>query len=140
MKIALIDEYPELKDTLAELTAEGINQTKIAETMGVSDRGTVAAWQKRPEIQAKVTKLIQERANGILRHTTKAIEAVLASGKKVSLENLLKIHREFAGATINMNVSGDEAKAMEELMAKLYDDPELAAAFNEKVGTDADTD
>lgn len=140
MKIAKIDQMPELKDDLAALTADGVSQSKIAEAMGVKDRGTISEWQKRPEIQAKVTKIIHERSNAILRHTTMKIEKMLEAGGKISLENLLKIHREFAGSTVNMNVSGDQAKATAEMMAALHDDPDLAAKFAAAVNADADGD
>jgi len=126
MKIARIDEYPELKDTLAELTAEGASQTAIAEAMGVKDRGTIAAWQKRPEIQARVTRLIRERSNRILSQTTKRIEGILNSGKNLSLENLLKIQREFGGQLIKIDDGGDPAKALEEIFLAAHDDEALA--------------
>lgn len=128
MKPAKIDEFPELKETLAELTADSVPQQKIAEQLGVKDRGTIAAWQKRPEIQIRVTRLIQERSNRILSQTTKKIEGFLTGDKKMSLENLLKIHREFAGQLLKIDTGGDAAKALDELFNEAHDDPEFAAA------------
>lgn len=138
MKIAKIDEYPDLKDELAELLADGISMQKIADTMGVSDRGTVAEWKKRPEIQNRVTRLIQERANKILSRTTKRIEGKLDSEKEISLENLLKIHRTFAGDTLTVN-TGDGTKSLEELFMAAHDDPALAAAL-QQLGAKAKAD
>jgi len=139
MKVAKIDANPELKDTLAELTADNVSQKKIAEIMGVKDRGTVAEWQRRPEIQVRVTRLIRERANRILGRTTKKIEGILDGDKKISLENLLKIHREFAGQTLKIETDGDATKALEELFL-LADDDEAFAAAVAKLGIEAKKD
>lgn len=139
MKLARIDQYPELKDQLAELTADGVSQTEIAKALGVKDRGTVADWQKRPEIQARVAEIIRTRCNTITRHTTRRIEGLLNSGKDISLENLLKIHREFAGSTLNINHSdADAGQALEELMLAVHDDPALAAAVDKLRADDED--
>lgn len=142
MKPAKIDAYPELKDTLAELTADNVSQAKIAEALGVKDRGTVAEWQKRPDIRVKVTAIIQERSNSILSQTTKRIKAMLDSDKKISLENLLKIHREFAGANVNLTVGTDDATALQELFQAADTDPNIAAALASIVpeGADAPAD
>jgi len=139
MKLARIDQYPELKDQLAELTADGVSQTEIAKALGVKDRGTVAEWQKRPEIQTRVAEIIRTRCNTITRHTTRRIEGLLNSGKDISLENLLKIHREFAGSTLNINHSdADAGQALEELMLAVHDDPALAAAVDKLRADDED--
>lgn len=135
MRIAKIDQFPELKDTLAELTAEGLSQQKIADAMEVSDRGTIAAWQKRPEIQHKVSRLIQERANKILSKTTKKIEAKLDGDEKISLENLLKIQQTFGGQTLKVE-GGDPAKALEELFLLAHSDQDLAEGLR-KLGLPA---
>lgn len=137
-RIARIDLYPELKDKLAELTADGVSQSEIADAMGVSDRGTVADWQKRPEIRARVTRLLEERCNGILTQTTKRIESKLRSDSKISLENLLKIHRAFAGDKLTVD-TGDSAKSLEELFMAAHDDPALAAALSQ-LGVEARED
>jgi len=139
MKLARIDQYPELKDQLAELTADGVSQTEIAKALGVKDRGTVAEWHKRPEIQTRVAEIIRTRCNTITRHTTRRIEGLLNSGKDISLENLLKIHREFAGSTLNINHSdADAGQALEELMLAVHDDPALAAAVDKLRADDED--
>jgi hypothetical protein len=139
MRTALIDEHPELKDTLAELTADNKTQSEIAEAMGVKDRGTIAGWQKRPEIQIRVTRLIQEKSNRILSKTTEKIEGHLNGDKKISLENLLKIHREFAGQLLKIDTGGDAAKALEEIFLVADGDPAMAAALKE-LGVEIDRD
>jgi hypothetical protein len=139
MRIAKIDEYPELKDTLAELLADNVSKQDIADKMGVKDRGTIAEWAKRPEIQTRVSRLIEERSNRILTKTTEKIEGYLNSGSKISLENLLKIHREFAGQKLNIETGADAAKALQELFLQAHDDAELAAAMA-KLGIDARED
>jgi hypothetical protein len=139
MRLAKIDEFPGLKDELAELLADSVPHQKIADTMGVKDRGTISAWAKRPEIQIRVTRLIQERSNRILANTTKKIEGHLNGDKKISLENLLKIQREFAGQLIKVEHGTDAAKALSELFNEAHDDESLAAAMA-KLGVEADAD
>lgn len=139
MRVAKIDEFPELKDTLAELLADSIPHQKIADQMGVKDRGTISAWSKRPDIQMRVTRLIQERSNRILAQTTKKIEGHLNGDKKISLENLLKIQREFAGQLVKIDATTDSSKALEELFNAAHDDEALAAAAA-KLGIEVTSD
>lgn len=137
MKVAKIDSNPELKSVLAELTADGVSQQDIAHTMGVKDRGTVAAWQKRPEIQQMVSKIIRERANRILSHTTVAIEKLLTNpNAKFDLETLLKVYEKFHGTTININDKPDAAKALEEMFLAAHSNPELAQALSDLLPAD----
>lgn len=133
MRQALIDEYPELRDTLAELFVDGKTQQEIADAMSVKDRGTVAVWLKRADIQARISKLIQERANSMLSKTDAKIMGYLTGSSKISLENLLKIRRELAGTLIKVDTGTDPAAALAELWKLADADPEIASAL-EKIG------
>lgn len=139
---ARIDAVPGLKLKVAEAYAEGATQTQIAELAGVSDRGTVADWLKRSDVQALVSKCVEERANKILRHTDTKIEKKLQQGgDKISLSQLLKVRREFAGQTVNVNTTdGDKAKMLQKFVQLLDDDPQLAAALKEELPSVTDTD
>lgn len=129
MKPARIDSVPGLKDEVAEAYAEGATQKEIAEIAGVRDVGTVREWLKRSDLQTLISRKVEERKNKILRHTDTAIEKLLESGKKISLENYLKIRREFAGQSINLDVSGEKGKVLQDFLKQLDENPELAAAF-----------
>ena len=130
MKRARIDVVPGLKRQVAEYFAEGLTQQEIADQVGVSDRGTVAAWLKRSDVQALISEIVRERTNRIVRHVDTALEKKLEQkGDTISIDTLLKIRAGLAGATVNMNVGTDKAKAMQEMITKLNDDPDLAAAF-----------
>lgn len=125
-----IDTVEGLMDEVAKAYAEGATQTEICEIAGVSDRGTVATWLKRSDVQVLVSKYIQDRSNRILRHTDTAIEKKLEADEGgMSLERLLKIRREFAGQSIKIDLKGEQAEAMEGLMRAFFENPELAAAF-----------
>lgn len=142
MKVSPLDQNPERKDQLAELLANGAKHADIAEVFGVH-RDTIGEWKKRADIQAKVSKIIENRSNAILAHTDTAIlkrlEQSRDSGKSMPVEVLLRIRQTFAGEKITVDTKGDRAGAMEELMRELHEHPELAAAFG-MVGTRDDAD
>lgn len=129
MKPARIDTVPGLKEKVAEAYAEGCTQKEIAQLAGVNDRGTVAEWLKRSDVQSMISKAVEERANKILRHTDTAIEKKLTSGKEQSLETLLKVRQTFAGQKVNLDVGGEKSKLLENWMRELDENPDLAAAF-----------
>lgn len=78
-------------------------------------------------MQALVSKFVEARANKILRHTDSKIEKLLESSKKFGMGDLLKIRREFAGQQITLDLGGDKAGSMEELLQRFHEDSGLAA-------------
>lgn len=131
-RVSRIDAVPGLLEIVAEAYANGATQEEIASLAGVSDRGTVAEWLKRTDVQVAVSKFIQDRANRITRHTDSAIEKKIeAKGEKMSLEQLLKIRQAFAAQQIKIDLTGDKADAMSELFRTFFEHPDLAAAFGE---------
>ena len=142
MKAAKIDTVPGLKEEVARLHAEGASQATIAEFAGVADRGTVADWLKREDVQMLVSKFLQDRSNRILRHTDTKIEKKLEadSDDKLSLERLLKIRQTFAGQQVSVDMSGDKSQVLEDFLKELHGDPALAAKAAEAVSADDDAD
>ncbi len=141
MRASKLDTTPGLIDEVARLHAEGASQQTIADFAGVSDRGTVAEWLKREDVQLRVSKLLQDRANRILRHTDTKIEKKLeADGDdKMSLERLLKIRQTFAGQQVNVDMGGDKAAVLEDFIREMHENPDLAAAASKALADD-DTD
>ena len=138
-KTARIDAIPEVRTQVIELTADGVSQQRIADVVGVKDRGTIAEWQKRPDIVAAVSKLIKARSNRILSHATKRIEGLLtAPDAKFDLELLLKVYEKFHGTTVNINDKPDAAKALQEMFDAAHANPELAKALSELLPAQAD--
>lgn len=131
MKQADLDINPELVDKLAELLAEGCSHRQIAEVFDVNQR-TISDWRRRGDVQAVMAKKITERASRILRHTDSRVEKHLEQNPKISLDQLLRIRREFAGSTVTVKESVDKSGALTELMQQLHENPDLAAAFGEK--------
>jgi hypothetical protein len=134
-RIAKIDQFPELKDQLAEMAADNVPQKDMAQAMGVSDRGTISAWLKRPDIQMRVTKLIQERVNRITAKTTQKIEGLLESGKEIATKDLLDIHKTFAGQLLKIDQGADPAEALAQLYLHADENPDLAKALELLSGT-----
>ncbi len=128
----MMDE-PAMRESLARMYADGRSRTEIAEELGCNP-STVSGWVKRADVQALISKFIEERSNRVLRHTDKKIEGILMSGKELELEELLKIRKEFAGQKVEVtNRDGDKAAATDELMQKLHANPEL---LDQLLGTD----
>lgn len=138
MKVSQLDQYPERKEELAQLLADGVKHADIADVFGVHV-DTIGDWKKRPDVQAKVSKIIENRANSILAHTDtsilKRLEQARDSGKSLPIEILLQIRKTFAGEKLTVDSKGDKAGAMQELMRELHEHPDLAAAFG-AVGAD----
>jgi len=141
MKAAKIDTVEGLKQQVAEAYAEGATQEEIAALAGVSDRGTVAEWLKREDVQLLVSKCIQDRSNRILRHTDTKIEKKLQadSDDKMSLEKLLKVRQTYAGREIKMDLTGDKSQVLEDFLKELDENPELAG-YIERLEADSDDD
>jgi transcriptional regulator with XRE-family HTH domain len=137
---ARIDTVPGLKEAVARAYAENATQEEIAEVAGVRDRGTVATWLKREDVQMLVSKFVQERQNKILRSTDTRIEKVLQSEKELSLERLLKIRQTFAPNVVKVDLSGDQAGIVEEFLRQMHDDPEAAAKAAAALQRSDDTD
>lgn len=131
-----LDINPEAEKQLAELLYEGTARPAIADVFKVHP-DTITDWKKRPSVQHLVAKLIQERANRILSQTDTKIEARLREMDKPSIELLLKIRHEYAGENVNLNVSGEGSKALQQLMEAVHEDPVLAKLFQTAVQDDS---
>lgn len=136
-----IDSVPGLKETVARAYAENATHEEIASIAEVRDRGTVANWLKREDVQQLVSKFVAERANKILRSTDTRIETILRSEKEITLERLLKIRQTFAPQQVKLDVSGDQAGLLESFLKEMHGDPdaaEKAAAALRPDGDDTD--
>lgn len=127
MRQARIDTVPGLKDQIAEAYAKNATQEELCDIAGVKDRGTVAAWLKREDVQMLVSRYIAERSNKIVRSTDTRIEAILQSGGDISLERLLKIRQTFMPQQVKLDVSGDQQAILEQFMREMHEDPDAAA-------------
>jgi transposase len=137
--IASAMEDPAKRKFLAELYVDGLKRKEIAAEFGVVP-DTISGWLQRQDVKALVTKLIEDRANRILRHTDKKIEGVLLSDKKIELDELLKIRREFAGSKVEVtSKDGDKSAAVDELMQRLHDDPTLIDRLVKEPAVDGGT-
>lgn len=116
---------PEQRERLALLLSRGETRERVAEVFGVN-KDTITEWRKRADVQALITKFIEERSNRILSKVDNKLEGILSQVDKLSLEDLLKIRREFAAAKSETVIKVDQAGALEDLIAKTIADPELA--------------
>lgn len=129
MRFHDLEANPDLYDQFIELLAGGAARPAIAEALGIN-KATVSEWKKRPAVQQDLSKLIKERVNEVLRHTdSRIVEWLRAPNNKASIDQLLKVRHEFAGDQVNLNVSGDASKALQDLLQAVDEDPALAVAL-----------
>jgi transposase len=118
-------EREESRRLVAEMYVNGSTRDEIGEVFNVH-RDTISDWTARPDVQAIITKLREERANRITRRVDKVIEGRLEHADKMDTETLLKIRKEFGGGA-DVNVKVDTGDAVAELLEAAARDPELAA-------------
>ena len=138
MRVHTLDYNDENLDQFVGMLAEGATNAQIAEAFGVGSR-SITEWRKRKDVQEKLHAVIRERASRILSQTDSKLMGVLTgpSGDKLSVDQLLKIREAFRleGAPEDPAKAGLEA--MQQLMDRAADDPEVAEAL-QKVLPDND--
>lgn len=141
-RVSPLDRNPEYKDILAQMLGNGIPYRIIAEHFDVH-LDTVGVWKKRPDIQALVTKYIQERANAILAHTDTAIQKRLEQssqpgGKPIPVEVLLRIRQTYAADRPPEDAGDEKPAALEEMLLALHTNPDLAKQLGFEAKPDDD--
>lgn len=116
------------RQRVADLHANGAVRKVIAEEFDVQPN-TVSAWLQREDIKALVDRVLRDRTHRILRSVDTRIETMLQNINKLSLEELLKVRKEFLPdrKEIKLNVSKEDA--LSELWERVAEDPEAAQAI-----------
>jgi hypothetical protein len=129
MRTHTFDQNPQVLDTFAKMLSEGVGRAEIADALGIN-KSTVTEWKKRPDVQQRWAKYVEERANRICSQTDTRIEALLRErGDEMSVDQLLKIRHEYAGDKVTVQ-SGDGANALQQLLEEAHRNPEAAAALS----------
>lgn len=121
---------PDTLKKIAEAFADGQTRKQMAEAFGVSDLATITRWRKDIRVKAEVRKLIEERITRISQRTDSVIENRLKDAENLSIDELIKIRKEFGGsALIRRDV--DQDAAMTEAFEALESNPDLMQEVQE---------
>jgi transposase len=118
-----------VRKAFAQLYAKGdYDREQLAAEFNVAP-DTISRWLHRPDVQALVGQFTQERANRITRRIDSILEGRLEHAEKMDTELLLKIRKELVPDRSETTIKVDSAGAMEDLVAQLATNPELAVAL-----------
>lgn len=112
---SLMHDEENVRD-VAEMFASGATRAEIAAEYGVS-KDTVSQWHKRPEVQAYISVVSQDRVGRILSRVDSELEKRLTNIDQMPTEDILRIRKELLPHRIEVSTGDvDEAKAAEELL------------------------
>lgn len=119
----------ENRKLVAGMHADGAPRAEIAEHFDVHV-DTVGSWLQRGDIKALVDRILRDRTARILRKVDTKIEGILQHIEKLSLDDLLKIRKEFLPDRKEIIVG---QMSREDLVAQLWEraaeNPDAAAAL-----------
>lgn len=116
-------DTPEGQQHVAECFAAGMSRQAMCDELGVKDKDTISRWRRDPRIKAKVMKLIEDRAIQISRKVDSIIEGRLSQAENLDTETLIKIRKEYGGASVQRREVADDA-TVHEAMEVLENNPE----------------
>lgn len=115
------------RKVVAEMHANGETRAVIAEQYDVHV-DTVGSWLRNPEVKALVDKILRDRTTRVLRKVDTRIEGVLQHIEKLTLDDLLKIRKEFLPDRKEIVVgSMNKEDMIAELFGRAADNPDAAA-------------
>lgn len=123
---------PENVKLIAEAFAAGMSRDDMCELADVKDPGTITRWRKDPRIKAEVRKILNDRIMRISAKTDSVIEQRLQHAADMSIDDLIKIRKEFGGGAIARE-SIDEDGVMSDAMDALEKNPELLEQMRELI-------
>lgn len=115
---------PEFLRLVAECFAAGMSREDMCKVCDVKDKDTITRWRRDPRVKALVSKLIEDRAIQISRKVDAVIEGRLAHAEDLDTDILLKIRKEYGGATVGRREIADDAVTAGALRA-MEEDPDL---------------
>ncbi len=115
---------PDNLKLVAALFASGATRDEMCEQCDVSDPGTITRWRKDPRVKAEVRKLLHDRIMRISAKTDSVIEQRLQNAADMTVDELIKIRKEFGGSAL-MRENVDEDGLLNEAMTALEENPEL---------------
>lgn len=116
---------PGFLQLVAECFAAGMSRQAMCDELDVGDKDTITRWRRDPRVKAKVQKLIEDRAIQISRKIDSVIEGKLSMAADMSIDELIKIRKEYGGSRVSSKELADDA-TVDQAVDALEQDPELA--------------
>ena len=130
-----LDRIDGLRDRLAELYVDGHTNKDIAATLfsefeeieSEPVKNTILNWRKDDVVENKVHALMRERVGRVVRKTDSAIAKKLENIDELTVDEVLKIRKEFVPERDAFtDEKQDAAKIDEDLFGLAEADPEFA--------------
>lgn len=123
---------PEFVELFAKAVSEGLTITQLAELFSVA-RSTINLWKKDLRVKAAAMKIVEERVLSISRRVDREIEARLQEPKDITIDELLKIRKEFLGGALRLQTQGskNDDRTVHESQTLLEENPEFATELQE---------
>lgn len=115
---------PDTLKLVAEAFANGATREDMCKAFEVKDPGTITRWRKDPRVKAEVRKLLNDRILRISSKTDSVIEQRLQNASEMTIDDLIKIRKEFGGSSL-VGEKIDEDSMLNEAMEALEANPEL---------------
>lgn len=115
---------------VAGFLADGLSREAVIvaladEGFEVKDTDTITRWRRDPRVKPLVEQLISDRAVQVSRRVDAVIEGRLANAETMDTETLLKIRKEYGGATVGRKEVGDDTVTADAIRA-MESDPNFA--------------
>ena len=130
-----LDRVDGLRERIAELWVEGLTNKAIPETVhseyaeieDVPVINTIINWRKDEVVENKIHALMRERIGRVVRKTDAAIAKKLEDVDDLTVDEVLKIRKEFVPERDALtDVKQDASQIDEDLFGLMEDDPEFA--------------
>jgi hypothetical protein len=130
-----LDQVDGLRDFVAEMWMNGLTNEEVAEKVHeqfaeIEERPakrTIQNWRQDEEVKAKVHAITRERIARVVRKTDTAIETKLENVDELTVDEVLKIRKEFLPERDALtDEKADAGKTAEELFGAMEEDPEFA--------------
>lgn len=135
MRTSLMDKYPDLRDLVAGLYANGADNQTIANAINAMypeqnvHKNTIIQYRRHPAVLATIRRLLDERHGRVIRQVDSKLEERLRNADKMDVKTLLEIRKTLAGEKhiIDDNRPEDGERSMTEELFDLADEDIEAA-------------
>jgi hypothetical protein len=117
---------PDYAKEVAEAFAAGSSRTEMAEMFNVT-KDTITRWRRDPRVKGPALRIIEDRVLMVTRKVDGVIAARLEQASDMTIDELLKIRKEFLGGALRAQTEKADDATVSEAMEALEANPNLMA-------------